>query len=220
MALTASQAAEIMQILGVLSAKHANPLISTIPVRYIGKAGDFSKEVIVLSATFGKNVYSVTRSFGILDEYAKTNNVPENDGIAAIIEELLSCGEKLYVVSSVEPSDILTDTLGGGAAVFAALLAFARYGVIPRKLESSPHRLCGGIERTLGLGLCEDASEKITVKDGVIRCCDKAIIYNDTPDVPCFDRVILRYDEYTRRGCEVRFLPTAELLNQDSGDRI
>ena len=219
-AFTASQAAEIMQILGVLSAKHANPLISTIPVRYIGKAGDFSKEVIVLSATFGKNVYSVTRSFGILDEYAKRNGVSESDGIAAIIEELLSCGEKLYVVSSVEPLDILTDTLGGGARVFASLLSFARYGVIPKKPSSSPHRLCGGIERTLGFGLCEDASEKITVKDGVIRCRNKAIIYNDTPDIPCFDRVVLRYDEYTKRGCEVRFLPTAELLNQDSGNRI
>lgn len=212
-ALTANQAAEITQILGVLSAKHSNPTISTIPVRYIGKVGDFSKEIIVLSATFGKNVYSVTRSFGILDEYASRNNVPDSLARSAITEELLSCGKKLYVVSSVEPTDILTDTLGSGASVFAAILAFARYGAIPRKLEASPHRLTGGIERTLGLNLCEDASERITAKDGVIRCGDKAIIYDDSPAVPCFDRVVLRCDEYVKRGCEVRFLPTAELLN-------
>ncbi len=209
MAMTPAQAAEITGGLEILANKYKNPDIAGIPTRYIGNTGDFAKDCIVLSVSFGKNIYSVTRSFGIADDISLLHS-----GNPSCMCELLCCEKELIVVSSAEPEDILTDSLCKGADAVASLLSFAKYGAIPQSISADGEPCARtGLEEYL----CRIASRKnpdaaLRCSDGIITCGENAIIYEKGYIKHVYDRILLPEREAAARGYKTEFSDICELI--------
>ncbi len=205
-ALTASQTLEIKKALELLSGKYANERISAIPVRYIGSIGDFSKDCIVLSVSFGKNIYSVCRSFGLLDD-------PDLSDAGGPIpfKELMGANKYLIVVSSLSPEDIMTDGACKGASAVAELLDFAKYHSV---------KDASVITDTSKKSFCEKLIEQRLSQGGHSTSCygtaitagEYAYIYENGYIRDAYDRLILPETEYSQRGYKVKFITPYELL--------
>ncbi len=206
-ALTCAQALEIKKSLELLSGKYAEDKIKEIPVRYIGSIGDFSKDCIVLSVSFGKNIYSVCRSFGLLDD-------PEQVEMGGPIpfKELLSAQKSLLVVSSVQPEEIMTDGACKGASAVAELLDFVKYHCVKDdsviydkdRMSASEMLMIRELSKSFGTASCYGT---------VITSGMYAYIYENGYIRDVYDRIILPDYEYTQRGYKVRFITPYNLLH-------
>lgn len=205
-ALTASQALEIKKALEIISGKYANDRIYSIPVRYIGSIGDFSKDCIVLSVSFGKNIYSVCRSFGLLDD-------PDLSDAGGPIpfKELVGANKSLIVVSSLSPEDIMTDGVCKGASSLSELLDFAKYHCIKDASVITDSSKKSFSEKLIEEKLSE-AGQASNCYGGAITSGEYAYIYENGYIRDTFDRLILPETEYTERGFRVKFITPYELL--------
>lgn len=208
-AMTPAQTAEILNGLELMSNKYKNERIAEIPTRYIGNMGDFTKECIVLSVAFGKNIYSFTRSFGITDDISLLHT-----GSPICLCELLSCGKELNVVSSAEPEDILTDSLCRGADAISSLLTFAKYGAVSFDISSDEKEsISGGIEAYLSLLESKKSPDAaIRCSEGIITSGENAVIYEKGYVRNVYDRILLPEYEAEQRGYNVSFCDICELI--------
>ncbi len=201
-AMTAAQTAEISVSLELFANKYKNSDIMNIPVRFIGSIGDFSKDCIILSTSFGKNIYSTTRSFGITDDISLLHS-----GRPMIPAELMSCKKELYVVSSAEPDDIMTDNLCSGAGAISALLSFAKYGAVPYSLvPEGMGSSRSGIEEHLRTQMAKRYPGcAVRCSDGIMIAGDNAIIYERGYVRDVYDRILLPLFEAERKGYSAGF---------------
>lgn len=215
MAFTAAQAFEITSALQILSKKHRNKTIAKIPVRYIGNMGDFSKEFIVLSVTFGKNIFSSPKSFGCADNISMIRH-----GHPFVSAELLCCSRELYVVSSCEPEEISTDGLCLGACAIRSVLEFAKYGCLPIYLSNESHsRTLGGIENKIFRNveisrndIISHNAQNIIISNGTAVYGNTAIIYDNGYIRDSYERIILPLAECEAKGYNVKFQDICDLL--------
>ncbi len=209
MAFTAAQAFEITSALQILSKKHRNQTIAEIPVRYIGNMGDFSKEVIVLSVTFGKNIFSFPKSFGCADNISMIRH-----GHPVVLAELLCCCGKLYVVSSCEPEEISTDGLCLGASAIRSVLELAKYGCLPIYLSNESHsRTLGGIENKICRNACiSHNAQNVIISNGTAVYGNTAIVYDNGYIRDAYERIILPLTEFEAKGYNVKFQNICDLL--------
>ncbi|MBR5308341.1 MAG: hypothetical protein IKU43_06195 [Clostridia bacterium] len=211
-AMTYGQASEIMSGLSILANKYSDGRIADIPVRYIGSIGDFSKDCIVLSVAFGKNVFSFTRSFGITDDISLSHG-----SAPFCMSELLCCARVLYVVASAEPEDIMTDNLCLGASAVSALLYFAKLGAVQRpalhnKTCDTQSGIDGRIRRELCDGFCHNP---FFGGVGIATHNGRAIIYENGYIRDAYDRVVLPILEAQTRGYEPCFSDICGLINNN-----
>ncbi len=208
-AMTAAQTAEISASLSLFANKYKDDAIRDIPVRFIGSMGDFSKECIILSVSFGKNIYSVTRSFGITDDISLLHGKSP-----MVMSELCACGKELYVVSSAEPEDIMTDNLCKGAGTVASLLAFAKYGAVPFDLSCAKKDTAdSGIVNALRRIMAERFPGcAVRCSDGIITAGDSALIYERGYVRDVYDRILLPLYEAERKGYDAKFTDICSLL--------
>ncbi len=207
--MTTAQTSEIVNGLGVLANKYHNTAITKIPVRSIGSIGDFSKDCIILSVSFGKNIYSITRSFGITDDISLLHS-----GSPISLCELLCCNKELYVVTSAEPEDIMTDNLCSGAGTIAALLTFAKYSAVPHDLFADKTKSSGsGIEEYLRAKISEKYPNlAVRCSDGIITVGDVALIYENGYARDVYDKLLLPLTEATSRGYSAEFSDICSLI--------
>ena len=165
--------------------------------------GDFSKDCIVLSVAFGKNIYSITRSFGITDDISLLH------GASPIcLSELLCTGKVLYVVSSAEPEDIMTDNLCMGAGAIASLLCFAKHLAVPCELsdiiDTSLAR--SGIQQSIRQNIMRKSSRTaVRFSEGIVTYGDNALIYENGYVRDIYERLVLPAQEAKARGYTVEF---------------
>lgn len=210
-AMTIGQALEISGGLRILANKYSQSEIAHIPVRYIGNIGDFSKDCIIFSAAFGKNIYSVTRSFSVADDISLMHS-----GNPICMSELLCCGKYLYIVSSTEPEDIMTDTLCKGAPAIASLTAFAKYGAVPVSIDASTsdektsdikNMLCDSIFR-------KNPKASVRTGNGTISYGNRALIFEDGYIRDAYDRIILPLKEAKARGYTAEYSDICRLIEK------
>lgn len=208
-AMTPAQTAEVINGLELLANKYKDARIAKIPTRYIGNTGDFTKDCIILSCAFGKNIYSFTRSFGITDDISLLHA-----GSPICLCELLCCGKELTVVSSADPEDILTDSLCRGADAISALLTFAKYGAVPSEISpESSNGNASGIEEYISLCASRKYPDTaVRCSDGIITFGENAVIYERGYVKDVYDRILLPESEAAQRGYRVEFCDICELI--------
>ncbi len=215
-AFTPAQTTEIACGLEILKNKYRRPEIANIPVHCTENTGDFTKDCIILSCTFGKNIYSITRSFASLD-----NKKCAKSGIPAELSVLLCSRKKLIAVSSAEPQDIMTDSLMPGAAAISALLSFVKYASIPCDVSKIAERAKrSGIE----MYLCRKLSEEnpgCTVRcgDGTVRAGKKAVIYENGYIRDVYDRMISPYSDAESKGFDADFSDILSIIRKDCHEK-
>lgn len=209
---TPGQTAEIISGLELLSNKYADARIADIPVKYMGNMGDFTKDCIIFSVAFGKNIYSVTRSFGITDDISKLHS-----GSPISISELLCCNKQLYVVASADPEEIMTDNLCKGARTISALLMFAKYGAVQMDLSKGRDNSgsSGIIEKLYRSVSIENREDAVRIGDGIITHGSKAMLYENGYIRDTYDRIILPYCEATNRGYDTYYSDICSLIATD-----
>ena len=208
-ALTNAQAYEIIYGLKLLANKYSDTRISEIPVRYIGDMGDLSKDCIVVSVAFGKSIYSITRSYGITDNISQLHN-----GNPVCLSELLCCKKELYVVSSLESEDIITDNLCKGATAVSYLVSFAKDRAVSLDVSDKKQEYeISSLEKLLRIQM-ESKNAKIASRcsDNTLRCSENAQIFENGYINDAYDRIILPHKEAKVRGYNVEFSDICGLL--------
>ncbi len=211
-AMTRAQKKEIETGLAILASKYRDEKLCGIPVRFIGDMAGLSKEHIVLSVTFGRNIYAVNRSFASFDR--RTNSIFE---FSPYLCELLNAKKQITVVSSVEPEEIFDDCLSGGASSVKELLCLAKYGCGYRDLASAgcPEPLYGEILGNLAgkhLGRCDHIGSG---SDCALSNFDLSAVLSDTQfRRDAYDRVLLPEKLLSDAGYTVRYVPIADLFNE------
>ncbi len=203
-AFTPNQVVEINQSLKLLSNKYSDSRINEIPARYIGSIGDFSKDFIVLCVTFGKNIYSITRSFGILDDTGLLLS-----GGPSVLGKLLCAKKSLIVVSSLEPEEIPQDGGLSGAMTTRKMLGFAKY-CAAYNVSSTKTSISEKLEKDY---LQEADSHFIRHYDGVTTIGNMALIYENGYIKDAYDRIILPEKEFASHGYTTRYVSIKEILN-------
>ncbi|MBR3995643.1 MAG: hypothetical protein IKI97_10230 [Clostridia bacterium] len=208
-ALTNAQAAEIKYGLELLANKYSDNRIAAIPVRYIGNMGDLSYDCIVVSVAFGKSIYSTTRSYGITDNVNQLYN-----GSSACLSELLCCKKILYVVSSLEPEDVMTDNLCKGAFAVSQLISFAKDGAVTVDITREKHTdEISNLEKLLRIRMEKDsASVASRCSNSTLRCGENALIFENGFIKDTYDRIILPQKEAEVRGYNVEISDICGLL--------
>lgn len=203
--MTSAQRNETEVVLELLAAKYSDDKIKNIPVRYIGAMGDLSKKYIVLSLTFGKNIYSVTRSFDLLSSpyLIKSGNFSP-------LSELLCCEKELYLVTSIDDSEIMLDGKLPGAADIYSLLLYASKGAM-QPLSETEEEMTG---KNIKDCLCERLEitntkrslTNILYKNGTAYLFDNGYIRD------IYDRERLPECEVRSKGCRAEFLNICDLV--------
>ncbi len=208
-AFTPNQVLEINQSLLLLSNKYSDSRISEIPARYIGSLGDFSKDYVVLCVTFGKNIYSITRSFGLLDDAGLLLS-----GSPSVLGKLLCAKKSLIVVSSLEPEEIPQDGAMSGAAALRKLLGFAKY-CAAHNAASAENSVSAKLEKDF----LPEADSRFTRRyDGVTTVGDVAFMYENGYIKDAYDRIILPEKEFTSHGYTTKYVSINEILKYGQAD--
>lgn len=203
--MTKAQRNEAEIALDLLSSKYSEEKIKDIPVRYIGSMGDLSRKHTVVSLTFGKNIYSVTRSFDLLC----TPYLIKSGNISPLCE-LLCCENELYIVTSIEDSEIMLDGKLPGAPDIYALLLYASTGALPlyEKTEgvSSGKNIRDSLCKKLDITDTPTQLPNILYKDNTVYLFDNVYI-RDT-----YDRERLLPKELLGKGYNVEFINICDLM--------
>ncbi len=203
--MTESQRNEAEVVLDLLAAKYSDDKIKSIPVRYIGAMGDLSREYIVLSLTFGKNIYSVTRSFDLLSSpyLIKSGNFSPLYG-------LLCCEKELYVVTSIDDSEIMLDGKLPGAADIYSLLLYASKGAMQPLSELSEEMTGKNIRDSLCASL-EIANTQRSLP-GILYKNDTAYLFDNGYIRDTYDRERLHESEMRSKGYRTEFVNICDLV--------
>ncbi len=206
LAMTEGQVLEIRTGLSLIAKKMGKAEIAQIPVRYIGSVGNLAKNCIVLSTVFGKNIYSITKSFGVLD-----NNE------ANVLYKLLLGGKSLYVVSGIEPEEIMTDGAFAGAGALSSLLYFAKHCSVinpfGRNITSLPE---SSTRIALEQQMTAQYGETAKRHENSITSGNHAIIFEDKYVRYAYDRIAFAHRELEDRGYKTSFLSICDAITNQS----